>query len=901
MALLAENASLRERIDSLDTENPCSTASIVDQLRQTLVVLHELREKLDESLRERRTLLERLGSPPDRANSALAAFREEMTGRSDRLSKELNEARRREAELERELASEKRRCAELAKECEKITAERRRSEEDAERRITELMAGFEEFQTTKGVFGELEETIDTLNLRLLETGQKFQAEKNRADVLAERLAEAQEALAQQLRDREALLASVDERIETLRKETLSLADTTKDSLEADLCLAREEARNSNLRLIETASRLSEIENDLTRIFNENRTLQEQLEDRNKVVAGLELDLDGLNRRFESAESERRRLQEELDTTQQTVEFHRAELRERREHAALESERLRERERQLEDISTRLSASDALVFALKAQIDEAQQEDSPFNIALRENKDLRMTQEELVHRLENIQRELALRNTNLDEMKEELEKVRESEHNFRGAYEELRTENARIVEHRSKLERTLEEKSAELSELMAEAETSRHTVQELEDKLLHADGVLRREMKLRETAEEEREELRGLLDRREEMISVLEEEKRLWTDETARMSAMRVLKEENNRLRSEVRERTEAVTSLSATVEELLKEHDTKFRDYARQFEEVQKRQQILADDARVKEAEARKREEEGRLLEVEKIRLLSDLATARSNEVALRRELDALGLEAESLAGAKKSLEKEVADLHRTNETLAGHKNHEQKIRYVSRLKEELCQTKEEKAKLVEQNTRLNQEKTSLQRQVDDLLRRSGIAPAREKETGGDYYLAVAELEKARHENKLMMDALTKVVGRRDERASKDSVEALVSLVGQAIQAFADKDRLMEQRELEMRALQIKFSLKEKELLLDKKKLEVIYANHPDLMSFRVADVTNTPQKFMMVPTPQEPRDARSSIKKKTIASQSKKKSLQKEEILILESGGTVKKRLKLE
>jgi len=129
MRVYMENVEMRERLDSIEAEmNPTSTVSIARQLQENLILVHQLNQKLEEDINDRRYLMERLErmdglrdgltSPEKfrRSEEDLRRLKLEHSQQVEQLNQEIMNLKQRENEAHRILELESKKYGELLRE-----------------------------------------------------------------------------------------------------------------------------------------------------------------------------------------------------------------------------------------------------------------------------------------------------------------------------------------------------------------------------------------------------------------------------------------------------------------------------------------------------------------------------------------------------------------------------------------------------------------------------------------------------------------------------------------------------------------------------------------------------------------------------------------------------------------
>mgnify|MGYP000905505883 CR=1 FL=1 len=492
-----ENVSLKEALDEKEGEtNPNSSLSVAIQLQENLFFLQDLSHKLEENIKERKLLSDRikrisggqgLVSPTtererDDIEKQLIQAKQQMGAQIDSLNLEIATRKQQENQLARLLTLEKEKSARLSEECEKLTAEKERERKVHEERIRELAKSFESKQTA---------TADQMEKKLSEQNFKNIELRNKIQDLQHDLEGAQSKLSKQQAEKEELEARLKTYFEESSQERSQLQNTIKDHEFRINTLNQEVSRHKaeSESLVEKMREVFKENNDLQLMLSEAMKMAEDLRVENDNLKGLkseeieqlEKELEQERGKFEIADSERRKLQEELDTVTQALEYNSNELIEKKMTLANLTVQNSQLSSLVEELRKQANGKDELIEALERKITAFNDdENSSFNIALRDNKRMRTEIDEMRARFEGESKRAQAQRQEIESLKTLLEEARRSESDFKIAYQELHEKFQKSNSEAKLREIELNNKNGELAEMQKNLSESQHRYNKLEE-------------------------------------------------------------------------------------------------------------------------------------------------------------------------------------------------------------------------------------------------------------------------------------------------------------------------------------------------------------------------------------------------------------------------------------
>lgn len=459
-ATFIKNVSLQELLDGKEGEsNPNSSLSVAVQLQESIFSLENLNCKLEESIKDRKALSEKIErvtggkgikSPSkeqrekEEAEQQLVQLKQQLGSQIDSLKFQISNMKVKETETEKLLAQEKEKSSKLSCDYEKAVAEKIKIQKMYEERIRSLINHFE--NTKSATASEMEKKFNEQNLRNLEL-------KNRVQDINHELEQARTTIEKSEIQIKALLAEKQNLEEKLKK---CIEDSSQENhklqklvnefdgkikvLMGQLSTTREENENFMKKIEEILAENNAYAlalNDYLRITEELRMEIDDLKSKtSEEVDQKDRELVKQREAAEIADTERKKLQEELETVNQVIAYNNAELEKKKEQVTKLSNQNSHYHTDIENLKGQLNHREQLVATLESKITQLTNDaTSSFQNVLRENKKLQSELEDLKVKLEKECAHSSKQSLEITNLKQALVEKEKSETNFRIAYQE----------------------------------------------------------------------------------------------------------------------------------------------------------------------------------------------------------------------------------------------------------------------------------------------------------------------------------------------------------------------------------------------------------------------------------------------------------------------------------
>jgi len=506
MSVYMENVEMRERLDLLEAEvNPTSTISIARHLQENLILVHELNVKLDEDIRERRLLTEKLERLEDfrgglfspeksrRSEEDIRKLKLEHNQQVEQMTQEIMNLKQRENEAHRILELESKKYAELLRENTLLKEENQNMEERYGKRYNELYEEIQQIHDIRSDPTTLESRIEQLNLKNFELKDQMLSFKDKNEKMMKLYQELEDHLQTTLREKDENETDLREQLDKAVAEK-NILETSVSSLENNFKIISEDLEKyerENKDLSQTLSDFYIKENEYKinaeTLYQENVQLQEklsQIEDlKNAEIRQLEAIVEKQKIFLETLENDRTKVQEELDTLTQTLNYNVNQLEEKKQLLAETQEKLSEKEKTFEEVEGEFNRQKEYTLSLEKQIQDFNHETSPFNLALKENARLHEEVKMTLAQVKSLEEELQGKKDELEQAQTRIAELSESAENYSSAYKDVFAKFEVKVHEAKELQTALDSKIAELAQLEQELKASNENTLNKESEII----------------------------------------------------------------------------------------------------------------------------------------------------------------------------------------------------------------------------------------------------------------------------------------------------------------------------------------------------------------------------------------------------------------------------------
>jgi chromosome segregation ATPase len=471
MKVFQENLHLKHQIvySNVNGAPSANMLKVMNILRHNMTFMENLHTKLEQGAEQRNRLTKKFGkacllngmTAEGLSNINASIENEELKKEKETLGLELLEKKQAEANLKIALEHEQKKLAELNDELQKQRMESQTEVEALEKRIQELNESYNNIQ--------LQGTQISSDYQIREVQLKDQITSLalKRSELVKKLDRVEETLGLLKKTHELEIQTLEKTISQLRLDNMRQQDeiTCKKSYNTKLkdenTVLRSEIDSLGSRL---KTEVSEKETLTTKVGQmEIELIQLKEKAASNMLEESEASMK-LKEKLDEAESEKNQaiqdkqaLKEELDTLQQSLDYFKGQLDEKsRVITSLESSK-----HTLEQNEKTLSAT---IKTLEEELEKQTQSNSPFNIAIKENHNLRTMLRELRSEMDLAEKKSKRDTESKAHLEKTVESLKESEAYFKAAIKEANLDNQRKSQHLRELSNLLVQNDKEIIEL-----------------------------------------------------------------------------------------------------------------------------------------------------------------------------------------------------------------------------------------------------------------------------------------------------------------------------------------------------------------------------------------------------------------------------------------------------